>query len=105
MTFGKIGRIFDGQDHTTTRYGFHRAVSLMADDDDYREKIAAAGHDAVPRIQPTSPDHVACTIDYIVLDRLMTKTRAELAAELRSDPTAFRVRYAKTYRRVREAAQ
>lgn len=103
MTFGKIGRVFDGQDHTTVRYGFHEAAALMADDEEYRQRITAAGHDAAPRIQPTPMDQVASTIDYIVLDRLMTQTRAELAAALRGNPTAFRARYAKTYKRVREA--
>lgn len=103
MTFGKIGRIFDGQDHTTVRYGFHEAAVLMADDEDYRQRITAAGHDAAPRIQPAAAEQVAATLDYIVLDRLMTKARAELAASLRNNPAAFRAKYAKTYQRIREA--
>jgi hypothetical protein len=46
---------------------------------------------------------VASTLDYIVIDRLMGVARGRLMAKVRENPTAFRLRYAKTYRRVREA--
>lgn len=105
MTLPQIARIFDGQDHTTVRYGINQAALLMSEDEDYRQRIAEAGHVAAPKMTHAPTAEVATTLDYIVLDRLMTKTRAELAAALRGNPTAFRLRYAKTYKRVREAAQ
>jgi hypothetical protein len=103
MTQPQIARVFDGQDHTTVRHGLKQATAIMVDDAEYRSRIAVAGSGAAPKMRTVSQDPVATTLDYIVIDRLMGVARGRLMAKVRENPTAFRLRYAKTYRRVREA--
>ena len=105
MTQPQIARVFDGQDHTTVGHGLRQSAVIMAEDEEYRARVSEAGHVVAPKIRPTSRDSVAHTLDYIVIDRLIAIARGRLAAQMRDNPTAFRVRYAKTYKRVREAVQ
>lgn len=103
-TLAHIARHFDGHDHTSVRHGLAQAARMMSDDDEYRAKIIAAGQNARP-IEPAPIADGPGLLDYVVIDRLTQQMREAWKSKLRNNPDAFRKRYAKTYKRVREAVR
>jgi hypothetical protein len=115
MTMPQIGRAM-GVDHTSVLHGLRSASKLMVGDPEYAARVTQTGGDlvSVPHIADTTPgppaQHepiaaFAADLDYIALDWLTRRARNKLQADMRKDLPAFRLRYAKTYKRVREAAQ
>lgn len=120
MTMTQIGQA-TGFDHTSVLHGLRGAARLMVDDADYAARVTQTGGElrSMPTIhetpdpprparpakpaKPEAPPTFAADLDYIALDWLTRRARNKLQAKLRENPTAFRMRYAKTYKRVREA--
>lgn len=100
-----IGALFSGQDHSTVCHGITQAACLMDRDEQFRDKVVALTTGAKPSPKITKPENPTAELDYIVVDRLAAQARMRLMSILRASPDTFRAKYAKTYKRVREAVQ
>lgn len=100
--FARIAAHFDGQDHSSVRHGIHRATVEIADDGIYRQRVADIAA-TVESEGPPPPRPNVNALDMIVIERLTWVTRNQLIARLNANTGAFRAKYAKTYKRVREA--